>query len=136
MSTFIDGGNNGSVVTFAAGSNSTLDGFTITNGSTSGNGGGILIGADSSPTIANCIITDNEGHNVFADWTCNGPNFLGCEGDFTLRAGTGKFQGITGSSPLQARTTFSEIAVHLESGAVIESSTGLLTLPKLTFKLP
>ena len=83
-----------------------------------------------------CIITDNEGHNVFADWTCNGPNFLGCEGDFTLRAGTGKFQGITGSSPLEARTTFSEIAVNLKSGAVVESSAGLLSLPKLTFKVP
>ena len=31
-STVIDGGNNGSVVTFAAGLSSTLDGFTITNG--------------------------------------------------------------------------------------------------------
>ncbi|MDH3867146.1 MAG: right-handed parallel beta-helix repeat-containing protein [Desulfobulbaceae bacterium] len=59
-STVIDGGNNGSVVTFAAGINATLDGFTITNGSTSENGGGIRIGSSSSPTIANCIITDNE----------------------------------------------------------------------------
>jgi predicted outer membrane repeat protein len=60
VSTVIDGVNNGSVVTFPAGSNSTLDGFTITNGSTSGNGGGVRIGNSSSPTIANCIITDNE----------------------------------------------------------------------------
>jgi parallel beta-helix repeat protein len=59
-STVIDGGNNGNVVTFAAGINATLDGFTITNGSTSENGGGIRIGSSSSPTIANCIITDNE----------------------------------------------------------------------------
>jgi predicted outer membrane repeat protein len=59
-STVIYGDHNGSVVTFAAGINSTLDGFTITNGSTSENGGGVLIGSSSSPTIANCIITDNE----------------------------------------------------------------------------
>ena len=59
-STVIDGGNNGSVVTFAANINATLDGFTITNGSTLQNGGGVLIGADSSPTITNCIITNNE----------------------------------------------------------------------------
>jgi hypothetical protein len=83
-----------------------------------------------------CIITDNDGDNVFANWTCNGANFLGCEGDFTLTAGTGKFQGITGSSPLRARTAFTEIAVHLQSGAVIESSAGLVTLPELTYKLP
>jgi len=60
VSTVIDGGHNGSVVTFAPDNNSTLDGFTITNGSTLGNGGGILCGSSSSPTIANCIITDNE----------------------------------------------------------------------------
>jgi predicted outer membrane repeat protein len=58
-STVIDGGNNGSVITFAAGINAILDGFTITNGSTSENGGGIRIGSSSSPTIANCIITGN-----------------------------------------------------------------------------
>ena len=83
-----------------------------------------------------CIITDNDGENVFADWTCSGTSFLGCEGKFTLTAGTGKFQGITGGSPLKARTAFSEIAVNLNSGAVIKSSAGLLTLPELTYKLP
>jgi parallel beta-helix repeat protein/predicted outer membrane repeat protein len=58
--TVIDGDNEGSVVTFAAGNNSTLDGFTITNGLTSESGGGVLCGNSSSPTIANCIITNNE----------------------------------------------------------------------------
>jgi hypothetical protein len=83
-----------------------------------------------------CIITDNDGDNVFANWTCNGANFLGCEGDFTLTAGTGKFQGITGGSPLKARTDFAAIAVNLKSGAVFESSAGLMSLPELTYQLP
>lgn len=83
-----------------------------------------------------CIITDNDGDNVFANWTCNGESFLGCEGDFTLTAGTGKFQGITGGSPLKARTGFAAITVNLESGAVFESSAGLLSLPELNYKLP
>ena len=65
-----------------------------------------------------------------------GENFLGCEGEFKLTAGTGKFQGIAGGSPLKARTTFSEIVVNLNSGAVVESSAGLLTLPELTYTLP
>jgi parallel beta-helix repeat protein/predicted outer membrane repeat protein len=55
-----EGDPSGSVVTFSANNNFTLDGFTITNGSTSGKGGGILIGSSSSPTITNCIITNNE----------------------------------------------------------------------------
>lgn len=83
-----------------------------------------------------CIITDTDGENVFANWTCKGKDFLGCEGDFKLTAGTGKFEGITGGSPLKARTAFSELVINLKSGAVVESSSGLLTLPELTYKLP
>ena len=68
-STVIDGGNSGTVVTFAPGSNSTLDGFTITNG-TAENGGGVLVSGCNEPdpancavftaTITNCIITGNQ----------------------------------------------------------------------------
>ncbi len=83
-----------------------------------------------------CIITDRDDDNVFAIWTCSGKNLLSCEGDFKLTAGTGKFQGITGGSPLKARTTFTEISVNLKSGAVAESSAGLLSLPELTYQLP
>jgi parallel beta-helix repeat protein/predicted outer membrane repeat protein len=54
-----EGDPSGSVVTFSADNNFTLEGFTITKGSTSGNGGGVLIGSSSSPTITNCIITNN-----------------------------------------------------------------------------
>ncbi|MDJ0946464.1 MAG: hypothetical protein QNJ30_23680 [Kiloniellales bacterium] len=83
-----------------------------------------------------CIITDRDGHNVFADWTCSGKDFLGCEGDFKLTAGTGEFQGITGGSPLKARTAFSELVVNLKSGSVVESAAGLMSLPELNYKLP
>ena len=57
--TEIQGTGIGSVVTFAAGNSSTLSGFTVTNGSTSENGGGVLCGSSSSPTIENCVITGN-----------------------------------------------------------------------------
>ena len=83
-----------------------------------------------------CIITDEDDDNVFADWTCSGKNFQGCQGDFKLTAGTGKFQGIKGGSPLKARTAFTELTVNLKSGAVVESAAGLLSLPKLTYTLP
>ena len=83
-----------------------------------------------------CIITDRDDDNVFANWTCAGENFQGCEGEFKLTAGTGKFQGIKGESPLKARTAFTEITVDLKSGAVGESAAGLLSLPKLTYTLP
>ncbi len=61
-STIIDGNNNGSsVVTCSSDEeqNSVLDGFTITNG-LADDGGGIYCN-DSSPTITNCIISNNYG---------------------------------------------------------------------------
>ena len=84
----------------------------------------------------NCAITDEDGDQVFATWTCDGQQLVGCNGTFTLTSGTGKFEGITGKSPLKARTAFSEIVVDLKSGAVAESGAGLLVLPELTYTLP
>jgi len=63
-STIIEGDSTGSVVTFSTANNSTLDGFTISNGSTAGSGGGVLIGVDASPNIFNCIITNNEASSL------------------------------------------------------------------------
>ena len=60
--TAIDGGGSGSVVTFRSGegADSVLDGFTITNASsTYGDGMGIYCDNSSSPTITTCIITGN-----------------------------------------------------------------------------
>ena len=65
--TIIDGTKSGSVVTFSSGEGieSVLEGFTITHGSGldlwekgSSNGGGVYC-AKSSPTIKDCIITNN-----------------------------------------------------------------------------
>lgn len=61
--TTIDGGGITSVVTFntSEGAGSVLNGFTITHGNTSFEGGGILV--SSSPTITNNVITANTGCN-------------------------------------------------------------------------
>lgn len=64
--TIIDGGQNGSVVEFTKGegSDSVLNGFTVTNGygmvwaKSAGDGGGIYCDG-ASPTIINNVITDN-----------------------------------------------------------------------------
>src|SRR5215471_4590467 len=60
--TTIDGGNKASVVTFQTGegNNSILNGFTVTHGTASFEGAGILI-SSASPTIENNIITANQG---------------------------------------------------------------------------
>ena len=83
-----------------------------------------------------CVMTDANGDNAFADWACAGKSPGGCEGSFTVTAGTGKLQGIKGQSPLKARTAIREILVDLKSGAVAETGAGLLVLPELKYSLP
>ncbi len=83
-----------------------------------------------------CILTDNEGDKVYAEWICEGANFLGCSGKFTLTGGGGKFEGITGESDLKARTALQELKVELDSGKVWETSAGLLSLPEITYNIP
>ncbi len=50
-----------------------------------------------------CVIAVSEGNTVYAEWTCEG-DATGCRGEFTLTAGTGKFEGIKGSSALLVRS--------------------------------
>jgi hypothetical protein len=63
--TFLDGGGTGPVVTFssAEGKDSTLNGFTVRNG-TATYGGGIYI-KEASPTIRNSIVTGNTATGEF-----------------------------------------------------------------------
>jgi parallel beta-helix repeat protein len=60
--TVIDGGHNGSVVTFSTqeGPGSVLDGFTVRNGTAQFEGSGITI-QNSSPTVINNTIINNGG---------------------------------------------------------------------------
>lgn len=57
--TIIDGSQNGSVVTFNSGESPdcVLTGFTITNGQ--GDKGGGIFASNASPTVTNCVLTDN-----------------------------------------------------------------------------
>lgn len=63
--TAIDGGLIGTVVTFEGSptSGAVLDGFTIQNGYTAGDGGGLFCSNHASPTITNCTITNNSATN-------------------------------------------------------------------------
>jgi hypothetical protein len=74
--TIIDGNQNGSVVTFESGEDSTavLSGFTIINGlntSMSFGGGGIFM-LDSSPNLRDLIISANYAHNGGGIYCYNG----------------------------------------------------------------
>ena len=84
--TIIDGGQNGSCVSFVSGetSGAVLDGFTVTNGSGTvvwdlSVGGGIL-SSYASPTVMNCMITGNSSESYGGGiWLYEGrPTITGC----------------------------------------------------------
>jgi predicted outer membrane repeat protein len=70
--TSLDGGNNGTVVTFAGGESlaARLCGFTIEHGSSNESGGGILCTNGSSPTISNVMITGNHASDEGGGIAC------------------------------------------------------------------
>jgi len=70
--TIIDGNQNGSVVTFVSGEDTTsvLAGFTITNGYT-GHGGGIYCIEHSCPTLTNLIISGNTAADLGGGVCCD-----------------------------------------------------------------
>ena len=72
---------------------------------------------------------------IYASYECSGP-VGGCEGSFKLKGGTGKFEKISGGSRLSARTKLSETFIDAASGIALKEATGILILPKLTYKVP
>jgi len=88
----IDGGDDTRGVTFSHGENSyaRLDGFTIRN-CRSPKGGGIHLESRSSPTIANCIIKDNNTSYSGAGINCynSSPTIINCSISGNLAWGDG-----------------------------------------------
>jgi hypothetical protein len=84
-----------------------------------------------------CMITASEGDTVYADWTCRGKlGGGGCNGDFILTGGSGKFKGITGASKLIVRTPLNVLAEGMASGSVLRIASGLAILPDLKYEIP
>jgi hypothetical protein len=86
--------------------------------------------------LGRCIITDGDGHKIFAAWQCSGDLKL-CQGELRLLGGTGKFQGIQGGSPLVLRTALmqlGEVRGEQAPGAPGRGA-GLAILPALRYDI-
>lgn len=82
-----------------------------------------------------CIITNDEGDRVFADYTCQG-DMEGCRGPFTLTGGTGRFQGITGEGEMISRIQARNILVVEGFESARQHGEGIAIWPKLTYSIP
>lgn len=82
-----------------------------------------------------CVIAVSEGNTIYAEWTCDGDP-TGCRGEFTLTAGTGKFDGIKGSSKLLVRSPLHALLADMATGSVVTTEAGLVVLLKLSYEIP
>jgi hypothetical protein len=82
-----------------------------------------------------CIITGLKGNRVFGKWRCAGVALIGCKGDFQLTAGTGTFQGVTGSGPIVFRTTITRFARKSSETNANSIGLSLAAWPRLTYRL-
>ena len=89
----------------------------------------------ATSSSGHCMISVSPEETVYAEWSCEGQ--LGvCKGDFNLTSGTGKLEGISGSSPIILRSPLRHLAIDMASGSELRVASGLATLPKLTYELP
>jgi hypothetical protein len=87
--------------------------------------------------LGHCEITTSPESVVYAKMTCQGKvGGGGCEGDFELTDGEGKFAGISGSGKLKVRSPLRAIAADLASGTVVRVATGLATIKDLNYSIP
>jgi hypothetical protein len=121
--TIIDPGGSGRGFIFSSGEDAgtVVDGFTIVNGSVTGeNGGGIYVSSNSSPTIVNVVISNcaavgGDGGGIFVD-EGSGATFVGCTvTDCTADEGGGVFCG-DNSAPIFDRCTFRNNSADVGGG--------------------
>ncbi len=125
-STIIDGSGSSSVVTFThgEGSESILDGFTITNGY-AGSGGGIYCYYSSSPDLRNLIIDDNDAINGGGIYCQNGN--LSLDG-FTVSNNSASYGGgiyLKNGELLVTDSTFSSNRAGWQGGGIFHDTGGL-----------
>ncbi len=82
-----------------------------------------------------CSFTAKDGAQIFAELACTGIHLIGCDGDFTLTGGSGRFAGITGGGMVILRSEFREL-VGVSGGSIVESVSGIMFWPSLSYQIP
>jgi hypothetical protein len=91
---------------------------------------------DGSQTgTGHCSFIADDGAQIFARLECSGIHLIGCDGDFTLTGGSGRFAGISGGGPVTVRSDLREV-VGVSSGAVVEAVSGIMFWPNLSYQIP
>jgi hypothetical protein len=82
-----------------------------------------------------CVMMAPDKAQIFAEFTCTGYHLIGCDGDFTLTGGTGRFEGITGGGRGVLRSNQRTLTAVGGDG-ITETGSGILFWQALSYKLP
>jgi hypothetical protein len=89
----------------------------------------------SQSAKGDCAIDLQDGPRVFASIACTGFYLVGCRGDFTIKGGTGRLEGVSGSGPVLFRSHLHEMA--LTAGQPVERrDAGIAVFRNLKVVLP
>lgn len=99
--------------------------------------GTVVINTDdlSQSAHGKCVIQTPDEERIYAEFTCSGVYRAGCNGDFTLRGGTGEKENISGGGPIQFKSAFSNLTA-IPGNVVEQSAVGLAVWPRLTYRIP
>jgi hypothetical protein len=92
---------------------------------------------DGSQTgVGKCTLSNAEGERIFAEWTCVGTHFVGCDGTFRLVSGTGEYKGVSGEGNFLIRSGLHAAAASFGGNIVQRAASGLAIWRDFRFKIP
>lgn len=81
-----------------------------------------------------CTFTAYDGAKTFGSWRCEGALADGCDGDFNITGGTGRFASITGKSEISFFASRHDIRLT-EQTTVADKAGGITVWPGLSVTL-
>lgn len=95
----------------------------------------VSLGEEKIEGSGRCEITGEGGDVIYAKYSCEG-KVGNCKGKFKLTGGTGRYEGISGSSNIEFRSVVNALVVGLASGSTVRVSNAIASLPKLSYRIP
>jgi hypothetical protein len=86
---------------------------------------------------ARCTITAKDGARIYGELSCTGFQMVGCDGDYKITGGTGRFAGVTGGGHVSVRSESRSTGAGADSnGGVPEQARGIIYWRELQYKIP
>lgn len=82
-----------------------------------------------------CEITGEGGDVIYAEYVCEG-KVGNCKGKFDIKGGTGRYEGISGSSSIEFRSVVNALIIGFASGSTVRVPHAIASLPELNYSIP